>query len=246
MWTGKKGSESQGHVGLQVIGGWKNLWGRSIPQIPGDGFPNSTNKHRDEPDSEPPRSDDSGPAPRVGNAPDVSQRDAKQEQTVRYVSFLPRPGLLHRMLREPRLKLQLPVRVCGMSATGRAFIENAIAENVSRNGARLVGLTCEVRKDEVLILSHEGRSGRFRTIWSEEDGARPIFQIGLRAFALAHSIWAIDFSGVIMDECEPVERRVAAQRYLCSGAASIWHPEPRICCAALWLTSVWMGVMSKR
>src|SRR5271169_2925453 len=37
MWMGP-----QGHVGLRAVGGWNNLWGRAIPQIPGDGFPDST------------------------------------------------------------------------------------------------------------------------------------------------------------------------------------------------------------
>ena len=80
MWTGKMGSESQGHVGLQVD--WNNLWGRAISQIPGDGFPNSTNKHRVEPDSWPPPSDDSGPALLARSTTEVPPRDAKLEQRV--------------------------------------------------------------------------------------------------------------------------------------------------------------------
>ena len=44
MWTGKLRSKSQGHVGLQVVGGWKNLWRRAIPYIPGDAFCNFTNQ----------------------------------------------------------------------------------------------------------------------------------------------------------------------------------------------------------
>jgi len=44
MWTGKMGSKSQGHVGLQVVGGWKNLWRRAIPYIPGDAFRDFTNQ----------------------------------------------------------------------------------------------------------------------------------------------------------------------------------------------------------
>jgi hypothetical protein len=116
----------------------------------------------------------------------------------------------------------LPVRVCGMSKAGRSFVENAITENVSRNGVRLTGLTCEVRKHDVLILSHQDRKGRFRVIWSRQHGAPPVFEIGLRALELTQSIWAIDFSG-ITDECRPVERRIA-RRYICYGAASIWRP----------------------
>jgi hypothetical protein len=149
---------------------------------------------------------------------DVLPRDAKQEPRVQYVGFLPKTGLLHRVLREPRRKLQLAVRVCGMSVAGRPFLENIITENVSRDGACLIGLTCESRRDEVLILSHQNRSGRFRVIWSRKDNSRPVFQVGLRALALGQSIWAIDFSGSM--ESEPAEQRVA-QRFICHGGVSI-------------------------
>jgi len=221
MWTGEMGSKSQGHVGLRVIGGWKNLWGRTIPHIPGDGFPNSTYQREAKPDSKLRPSDDTVPALLAGRATDASRQDAKQEQRM-HVSFLPRTGLLHRVLREPRLKLQLPVRAYGINKTGSSFIENTITANVSRNGAHLIGLTCEVRNDEVLILSHQDRKSRFRVVWSRKHDTRPVFEIGLRALALAQSIWAIDFSGRT-DECESAEHRVA-QRYICSGGVSIWHP----------------------
>jgi hypothetical protein len=59
-------------------------------------------------------------------------------------------------------------------------------------------------------------------IWSRQWGTPPVFEIGLRALELAQCIWAVDFSGA-MDECGPVERRIA-QRCICYGAASIWHP----------------------
>ncbi len=53
MWTGRAGGASQGHAGLQVIGGWNNLWGRALPRIPGDGFPNGANKTKPESESKP-------------------------------------------------------------------------------------------------------------------------------------------------------------------------------------------------
>jgi len=220
MWIGKMGGKSHGHAGLQISGGGNNLWGRAIPQIPGDGFPNSTYKPKANPDSAPQPADDSPPALLVRKTVDASPMDAKQEQA-RFVGFLPRADLLDRMPREPRLKLQLPVRVFGMSQ-GRPFVENTITENVSRNGTCLIGLSRAVRKNEVLVLSHQDRKSRFRVIWSEQQDTPPVFYVGLRALELTQSFWAIDFSG-IRDECGPVERRIA-HRYLCGGAVSIWQP----------------------
>jgi len=109
-----------------------------------------------------------------------------------------------------------------MNKAGQPFVENAVTENVSRSGACLTGLTCEVRKYDVLILSHQDRKARFRVIWSRNHSGRPGLEVGLRALEPAQNIWATDFSGV-RDECAPVERRVAL-RYICGGAASIWHP----------------------
>jgi hypothetical protein len=125
------------------------------------------------------------------------------------------------MVREPRLKLQLPVRVFGISK-GRPFVENAITENVSRNGCCLIGLNREVRKHDILILSRQDCKSHFRVLWTKQQDTPPAFQVGLRALKLTQSFWAIDFSG-IMDECGPVERRVA-NRYICAGVASIWQP----------------------
>ncbi len=127
------------------------------------------------------------------------------------------------MPREPRLKLQVPVRVFGMSKAGRPFVENAVTENVSRNGACLAAFPHEVKKYEILTLSHRDRKGRFRVVCCrEQQGSRPKFQVGLRALESAQSIWSVDFSRAT-DECGPVERRVG-QRLICGGVASIWRP----------------------
>jgi hypothetical protein len=217
MWNKKTG-----HAGLQIIDGWKNFWGRAIPQIPGDRFPNSAYKPEAKPGSKSEPSGCSAPAVLVASANHPSPQDSKQGRG-RFVNFLPRADLLHRMSREPRLKLQLPVRVFGMSKAGRPFVANATTRNVSRHGVLLTGLSCEVKKNEVLILSHQDRKGPFRVIWSRKHGTDPMFDAGLRALEPARSIWAIDFSGVAADECGPVERR-AARRYLCSGGVSIYHP----------------------
>jgi hypothetical protein len=221
MWTGKMGAESQGQAGLQVVGEWKNFWGRAIPQIPGDGFPISTYKREAKPDSKPRPNDDLAPALLVGKAANAVSQEAKPARA-QFVNFLPRADLLDRMLREPRLKLQLLVRVFGMSEAGRPFVENAMTENISQNGARLTGLNCGVRKNEVLTLVYQDRKGRFRVVWSRKHDTREVFEVGLRALDLKQNFWTVDFSG-ITDECGPVERRVA-HRYLCGGAVSIWQP----------------------
>ncbi len=245
-------SEKTGHAGLQIIGAWKNFWGRAIPHIPGDGFSGQPPKPEATPDSEPAASapsDESVSALLVETAtdaspqaaadlpaqdanqaslPDVKQTPPQKAKPVqsRFVNFLPRTDLLQRMSREPRLIVQVPVRVFGMSKAGRPFVENAMTENVSRNGVYLSGLPCEVKKNEVVIVSYQDRKGPFRVMWSGKHDNQPAYDVGLRSLDLAQSIWAIDFTGVIMDECGPVERRVW-RRYVCTGGASIYHPDTK-------------------
>ena len=238
MWT-----EKNGQAGLQILDGSKNLWGRAIPQIPGDAFrgrtytpeakpdlksgPASTPKPdpKSDPISAPkPQPPESSSAELVAFVTDVLPQEAKPRRT-RYLNFLPRADLLNRMSREPRRKLQVPVRLFGMSKAGRAYVTNAMTENISRSGVYLSGLVSEIRKNEVLILAHEDRKAPFRVVWCRrhDTDTQSTFEAGLRAVEPSSNIWTVDFTEVLADECGPVERR-AAKRCICTGGASIYHP----------------------
>ena len=119
-----------------------------------------------------------------------------------------------------------------------------MTENVSRNGVYLSGLPCEVKKNEVVIVSYQDRKGPFRVMWSSKHDIQPVFNVGLRALDLAQNIWAMDFTAVIMDECGLLERR-ASHRYACAGGASIYHPGTKHFMHGPSLTSVWAGAMSR-
>jgi hypothetical protein len=51
---------------------------------------------------------------------------------------------------EPRLDVELPVRVFGMGADGRPFLHNAQARNISRHGAKLFGLEAQLKPGDVI------------------------------------------------------------------------------------------------
>ena len=237
MWT-----EKNGQAGLHILDGSKNLWGRAIPKIPGDAFRGRTcaPEAKPEPKSGPtpppkpePKSD-SIPVPKpelpesfppaqlVAAATDALPQEAKPGRTG-YLNFLPRADLLNRMSREPRRKLQVPVRVFGMSKAGRAYVTNAVTENISRSGVYLSGLVSEIRKNEVLIVAHEDRKAPFRVVWCRRHDTQLTFDAGLRAMEPGRNIWTVDFTEVLADECGPVERR-AGKRWICTGGASIYYP----------------------
>ncbi len=225
MWT-----EKNGQAGLQLLDGSKNLWGRAIPQIPGDAFrgrrytpeakPSLKSDPISAPKTQPPEY--SPPAQLVAGATDALPQEAKTGRRG-YLNFLPRADLLNRMSREPRRKLQVPVRVFGMSRTGRPYVANAMTKNISRSGVYLSGLVSEIRKNEVLILAHQNRKAPFRVTWCRRHDTQSTFEAGLRAMEPAMNIWAVDFTEVLADECGPVERRVAKRR-ICAGGVSIYYP----------------------
>ncbi len=233
MWT-----EKNGQAGLQILDGSKNLWGRAIPQIPGDAFcgrtytpeakPDPISAPKPDPKFDPisaprPQPPESSPsAELVAFVTDVLPQEAKPRRTG-YLNFLPRADLLNRMSREPRRKLQVPVRLFGMSKAGHAYVTNAMTENISHSGVYLSGLVSEIGKNEVLILAHEDRKAPFRVIWCRRHDTQSKFKAGLRAMEPARNIWTVDFTEVLADECGPVERR-AAKRCICTGGASIYHP----------------------
>lgn len=215
VWSGKAGTGY--HAGLQIVGGsgWNHFWGRAIPRIAGDAFQPAGIEN-------PESSRTVGSGLRVSAQSSTVSNEHGRLQGEQFLKLVPQDGLTGRMSREPRLKLRLAVRLCGMDSSGRAFIEHATAENVSQSGARIAEVKPKIAKGSILVVSHGNCNARFRTVWSKGHRDRAVFEIGLRAVDLTRSIWGIDFSDA-RDECGAVERR-SGQRYACAGAASIWHP----------------------
>ena len=53
---------------------------------------------------------------------------------------------------EPRLSVDLPVRIWGMSADGRPFSQHARAHNISSEGAMISGVENELKGGDVIGL----------------------------------------------------------------------------------------------
>ncbi len=80
---------------------------------------------------------------------------------------------------EPRIPISLEVKVWGMDAYGRPFVQHARTVNASSVGARLIGIDC-VREGEIISLQHADRQSRCRVIWIGRDAAKAR-QIGIRS-----------------------------------------------------------------
>jgi hypothetical protein len=71
---------------------------------------------------------------------------------------------------EPRLDVELPVRVFGMGADGRPFLHNAQARNISRHGAKLFGLGAELKPGDVIGVQVGDTKARCKVIWVVDAG----------------------------------------------------------------------------
>jgi hypothetical protein len=81
---------------------------------------------------------------------------------------------------EPRLSVDLPVRIWGMSADGRPFSQFARAQNVSSEGALISGVESELKVGDVIGLQCEEKKVRCTVIWVLNTGPVKKNQVGIK------------------------------------------------------------------
>jgi hypothetical protein len=80
VWSGTPETDLQGHVGLHIVGGWNNFWGRAIPHIAGDALYKPTNMGVIEPEDNPRPAANAAPVLFAGSGANASQQDEEQLQ----------------------------------------------------------------------------------------------------------------------------------------------------------------------
>ena len=90
---------------------------------------------------------------------------------------------------EPRITADLPVRVWGMSADGRAFSQNARAQNISSEGALLSEIEQELTVGDVIGVQYEQKKARFKVIWIINAGAIKKNQAGVQILPDQETPW---------------------------------------------------------
>jgi hypothetical protein len=80
---------------------------------------------------------------------------------------------------EPRLDVELPVRVFGMGVDGRPFLHNAQARNISRHGAKLFGLEAELKPGDVIGVQVGDKKARCKVIWVVDAGQAQKISVGV-------------------------------------------------------------------
>ena len=80
--------------------------------------------------------------------------------------------------REPRLELNLEVKVWGMDRHGKPFLQNARTLDVTKLGARLLGVDC-VTLGETIGIQNADRKARFKVVWIGRENTPKAGQIGV-------------------------------------------------------------------
>ena len=90
---------------------------------------------------------------------------------------------------EPRLTVDLPVRIWGMSADGRPFSQHARAQNISSEGALVSGVENELKVGDVIGVQCDEKKTRCTVIWVMNTGPVKKNQVGVKLLAGQDCPW---------------------------------------------------------
>jgi PilZ domain len=90
---------------------------------------------------------------------------------------------------EPRLTVDLPVRIWGMTAEGKAFSQHARAQNISTEGALLSGVESELKVGDVIGVQCDDKKARCTVIWAMNTGLVKKNQVGIKLLADQECPW---------------------------------------------------------
>src|SRR6058998_755288 len=93
--------------------------------------------------------------------------------------------------REPRVELQLPIRVFGTDINGKAFSEKIVTIDVSRRGVKLSRVQAQIKVGETIGMTHGQTKGRFVVRWVGAIGTPRAGQIGIEYTSPEKPFWSV-------------------------------------------------------
>lgn len=90
---------------------------------------------------------------------------------------------------EPRVTVDLPVRVWGMTADERPFSQHARAQNISSEGALLTGVENELKVGDVIGVQCDDKKTRCTVMWVMNTGPFKKNQVGVKLLADQECPW---------------------------------------------------------
>jgi hypothetical protein len=90
---------------------------------------------------------------------------------------------------EPRVTVDLPVRMWGMTADGRPFSQHARAQNISSEGALLTGVENELKVGDIIGVQCDEKKTRCTVMWVMNTGPFKKNQVGVKLLADQECPW---------------------------------------------------------
>ena len=90
---------------------------------------------------------------------------------------------------EIRAGTQIHVRVWGMDADARPFSQNAVANNISGEGAQILGINHPLKAGDIIGIKHGDKKARFKVVWVTDAGTLRKIEAGVRIVEGQESPW---------------------------------------------------------
>jgi hypothetical protein len=91
--------------------------------------------------------------------------------------------------REERTTVSAQIRIWGMDANGKPFSVPATTYDLTRFGARVMGIRIPLAPGEIVGVQHGSEKARFRVAWYGRPGSRLEGNVGLQALDWKKHIW---------------------------------------------------------
>ena len=114
-----------------------------------------------------------------------------------------------------RQDVKLPIRIWGMDASGRPFMEQVHTVSAGPLRACITGLGHEVLPGEILGIGYQDRKARFSVVEVGKSGTPEAGNIEVRPLDLVQDFWKLDF-GPPKEQLS--QERRGAPRYPCRGS----------------------------
>jgi len=108
---------------------------------------------------------------------------------------------------ETRVEADIPVRIWGMDADGRPFFQNALAGNLSSEGAHLSHINHTLKIGDIIGIQYGEKKSRFHVIWIKNSVAPGRNQAGVRVLAQQSVPWDQVTAEVHTPQAKPVQGR---------------------------------------
>jgi hypothetical protein len=102
--------------------------------------------------------------------------------------------------REPRLDINLPVRIFGTDSSGQIFSEKVSTVNVSRQGAELSGLKATPALEEIVGITYGAHKVHFRVKWVGQPDTPKASHVGLLNISPDKPLWDFPLPAADLDQ----------------------------------------------